>query len=45
LFKNCRICNPYNCPCGRVVADNIYTVARHELTEYHIIHMKNKNLL
>lgn len=43
LFKNCRRCNPYNCACGRVVANNRYTIAGHELTKYHIWHMK-KNL-
>ena len=45
LMKNCKICNPYNCPCGRVVANNIYTVVGHILTKYHIRHMKKKNLV
>ena len=45
LFKNCRKCNPYNCPCGRVVANNKYTIHTHKLTKFHFRHMKNKNLL
>ena len=38
LYKNCRYCNPYNCPCGRVVANNKYTVPQHELTKFHKQH-------
>ena len=45
ILRNCSTCNPYTCPCGRVVANNKYTIAVHESSKYHIRHMKNKNLL
>ncbi len=44
LFKNCRICNQYKCPCGRTVANNKYTIYGHKLTDYHKRHMKDKNI-
>ena len=44
LLKNCRICNPYHCPCGRTISNNKFTISGHELTKFHNRHIKKKSI-
>ena len=42
LRRNCILCNPYNCECGRIVANNSHSIPQHKKTKIHRRYMKNK---